>query len=49
MGPSEATHPMIDQPLAVISRAELARRYAQAKRHTRLVKFLRFMIRQRKK
>ena len=44
MGPLAASHPRIDQPLAVISRTELARRYAQAKRHTRLVKFLRFMI-----
>ena len=32
------------QPMMVISRQELARRYAQAKRHSRVVRFLRCLI-----
>lgn len=44
MGQIQATAPITDAPVAVISRAELARRYAAAKRHSRVVRFLRFLI-----
>ena len=36
--------PNMGPSMVVISRAELARRYAQARRHSRLVRFLRFLI-----
>ena len=44
MGHLQSSVPTMEQSMVVISRAELARRYAAAKRHSRLVRFLRFLI-----